>query len=45
MNAVFLLLPLAMALGAIFAGLFLLAVNDGQMDDLDDPAERVLFDD
>lgn len=45
MSAVFLLLPLALALGAAFVGLFLFAVRDGQMDDLDDPPLRVLLDD
>jgi cbb3-type cytochrome oxidase maturation protein len=43
-NAVFLLLPLAVLLGGLFAGLFLLAARQGQFDDLDDPPERILHD-
>lgn len=45
MDAVIFLLPLAIALGAAFAALFLLAVRAGQFDDLDDPPERMLHDD
>ncbi len=44
MNAVFLLLPIAVALGGLFAGLFLVAARQGQFDDLDDPPERILHD-
>ncbi len=44
MDAVFFLLPLAVALGAVFAFLFLRAVRDGQFDDLDDPPIRMLQD-
>jgi len=44
MNAVLFLLPLAILLGAFFAVLFILAVKDGQFDDLDDPPERILHD-
>jgi cbb3-type cytochrome oxidase maturation protein len=36
--------PLALVLGGIFAVLFILAVRDGQFDDLDDPPERILHD-
>lgn len=42
MNAIVFLLPLALAMGATFAVLFLGAVRDGQFDDLDDPPERIL---
>lgn len=42
MSAIFFLLPIAVALGALFAVLFLRAVNDGQFDDLDDPPRRIL---
>lgn len=42
MNAIFFLLPLAVALGALFAILFLRAAVDGQFDDLDDPPRRML---
>ncbi len=44
MNAVLFLLPIAIALGAVFAVLFMLAVRSGQFDDLDDPPERILHD-
>ncbi len=45
MDIVAVLMPLAIALGAIFAGLFLAAVRGGQFDDLEDPPERILHDD
>jgi cbb3-type cytochrome oxidase maturation protein len=45
MRAVIFLLPVALALGGVFAWLFLAAVRDGQFDDLDDPPERILHDD
>ena len=45
MTAVLILLPVAVALGAIFAVLFIRAVRDGQFDDLDDPPRRILKDD
>jgi cbb3-type cytochrome oxidase maturation protein len=44
MNAIVFLLPIALLLGAVFALLFILAVKDGQFDDLDDPPERILHD-
>jgi cbb3-type cytochrome oxidase maturation protein len=44
MNIVFLLLPTAVGMGAVFAFLFLRAAKDGQFDDLDDPPERMLRD-
>lgn len=44
MNAVLLLLPVALVLGGIFAVLFVLAVRGGQFDDLDDPPKRMLKD-
>lgn len=44
MNALLFLLPLAILLGAVFAVLFVVAVKDGQFDDLDDPPERMLHD-
>lgn len=44
MNAIFLLLPLAILLGAFFAALFIWAARHGQFDDLDDPPERILHD-
>ena len=45
MNIVVLLSPVALALGAVFALLFVGAARSGQFDDLDDPAERILHDD
>lgn len=45
MNAVAFLLPVALFLGVVFVVLFLMAVADGQFDDLDDPPERMLHDD
>lgn len=44
MDAVAFLLPLALALGGVFAALFLVAVRRGQFEDLDDPPERILHD-
>lgn len=45
MNALVLLIPVAVALGASFCVAFLYAVRDGQFDDLDDPPQRILHDD
>lgn len=45
MNAILFLLPAALLLGAVFLVLFVLAVKDGQFDDLDDPPQRMLHDD
>ncbi len=44
MNAVLFLVPIAVALGAVFVVLFVLAARSGQFDDLDDPPERILKD-
>lgn len=44
MNALLYLVPIAVALGAVFAILFVMAVRSGQFDDLDDPPERILHD-
>ncbi len=44
MTAILVLLPVALLLGGIFAGLFIHAVRSGQYDDLDDPPERILHD-
>jgi cbb3-type cytochrome oxidase maturation protein len=43
-NAVLFLVPIAVALGAVFVVLFVLAARSGQFDDLDDPPERILKD-
>ena len=45
MDIIVVLLPMAILLGALFAGLFVAAARSGQFDDLDDPAERILHDD
>lgn len=45
MNGIVFLLPAALLLGAVFVVLFLVAVRDGQFDDLDDPPRRMLEDD
>jgi len=45
MEAVIFLLPIVLGLGVVFAWLFILAVRDGQFDDLDDPPARMLQDD
>jgi cbb3-type cytochrome oxidase maturation protein len=42
MKAILYLLPIALTLGAVFAGMFLYAARSGQFDDLDDPPERML---
>jgi len=44
MTALLLLLPLSVALGATFAALFVRAARQGQFDDLDDEATRILDD-
>ena len=44
MDAILFLLPIALGLGGFFALAFLLAVRDGQFDDLGDPPERILHD-
>ncbi|MEN0064731.1 MAG: cbb3-type cytochrome oxidase assembly protein CcoS [Myxococcota bacterium] len=44
MDIIVILLPLAVLLGAVFAGLFVVAARQGQFDDLDDPPERILHD-
>lgn len=44
MRAILFLLPVALVLGGVFAGLFIYAVRSGQYDDLDDPPERMLHD-
>ncbi|MBN8959204.1 MAG: cbb3-type cytochrome oxidase assembly protein CcoS [Rhizobiales bacterium] len=41
----FFLIPIALGLGAIGLGTFLWSLKDGQYEDLDGAAERILFDD
>ena len=45
MNALFFLIPAALAIGGTFLLLYFKAVQDGQFDDLDDPPQRMLEDD
>lgn len=45
MSGIFFLLPIAVGLGLTFVWLFTRAAKQGQFDDLDDPAERILHDD
>lgn|GEM_PF-1085402 len=45
MSSVFLLIPLALAMLAVAAYLFVWAVHNEQFDDLDGAASRILFDD
>lgn len=42
MNAIVFLVPAAVVLGGLFAGLFLWAANRGQFDDLDEAGRRIL---
>lgn len=44
MDIIVILLPVALALGSVFAFLFVAAVRNGQFDDLDDPPQRILKD-
>lgn len=45
MNILFLIIPLAFLLAGGALAAFMYAVRQGQFDDLDTPAHRVLFDD
>ena len=45
MTALYIMIPLALLLAFIGLGAFIWSVRRGQMDDLDTPAYRVLFDD
>lgn len=45
MEAIFVLLPLALLIAAIAVGFFIWAARTGQFDDLETPALRILFDD
>ncbi len=44
MDVIFYLLPLAILLAIFFLASFIFAVRDGQFDDLDTPAYRILLD-
>ncbi len=45
MNIIFVLIPVGLILLAIAIGAFFWAVHNGQFDDLDSPAGRILDDD
>ena len=45
MNALYILIPLSLVLVFIAVAIFIWAVNNGQFDDLDSPAWRILEDD
>lgn len=45
MNVLYFLLPLALVLGFIGLILMIWAVKSGQFDDLEGPAQRILFED
>lgn len=45
MNAVYLLLPLALFLGLIGLGCMIWAVKNNQFEDLEGPAQRILYED
>jgi cbb3-type cytochrome oxidase maturation protein len=45
MSALYLMLPFALLLGAVFLIGFLKMVSDGQYDDLETPAHRILLED
>lgn len=44
MTGLMIILPAALLLGGVFVWLFLVAVNQGQFDDLDDAPTRMLMD-
>jgi cbb3-type cytochrome oxidase maturation protein len=44
LTAIIILLPVVLILGAVFAGLLVYAARSGQVDDPDDPPERILHD-
>ena len=45
MDVLIYLIPIALFLGLLGLGAFLWSLRDGQFDDLDGAAERILFDD
>lgn len=45
MNVLYFLIPLALFIGALFTTLFIWATKNGQYDDLETPAVRILIDD
>lgn len=45
MNALYLVLPLALVIGGLAVACFIWSVRSGQLDDLDTPPCRMLLDD
>jgi cbb3-type cytochrome oxidase maturation protein len=45
MEAIYLLIPIAIVLTAIIVGIFFWAIRSGQFDDLEGPAHRILMED
>ena len=45
MSVIYVVLPLALLLGGAFLAAFLWAVREGQFDDIDTPALRLVLDD
>ena len=45
MDIIFVLLPLTVLLALFFLGAYLWSVRSGQLDDLETPSRRALFDD
>lgn len=45
MAVLYIVLPLALVIAAAAVGAFIWMVQGGQMDDLDSPAMRILYDD
>lgn len=45
MSVIFIVLPLALVIAAAAVAAFIWSVRTGQLDDLDTPAVRMLFDD
>ncbi len=45
MSVVFVMAPIALVLAAVAVGAFMWAARDGQFDDTETPAHRMLFDD
>lgn len=45
MTALYIVLPLALLVAAIAVGAFIWTVRSGQLDDVDTPPRRILFDD
>jgi cbb3-type cytochrome oxidase maturation protein len=45
MNALYIVLPLALVIASLAVGAFIWTVRSGQLDDVDTPPRRILFDD